>query len=52
MKHEEKNMNGLSMRMVAGALAVAVVLAGCGDGGKKPVDAAKTKPPPGANVST
>ena len=37
-------MNGLSTRMVAGALALAVVLAGCGDGGKKPADAAKTKP--------
>ena len=37
-------MNGLSMRMFAGALAVAVIVAGCGDGGKKPADAAKPKP--------
>ena len=37
-------MNGLSMRMIAGVLAVAVMVAGCGDGGKKPAAAAKPKP--------
>jgi len=37
-------MKGLSMRMVTGALALAVMVAGCGDGGKKPAAAAKPKP--------
>ena len=37
-------MKSLSMRMVAGVLALAVMVAGCGDGGKKPADAVKTKP--------
>ena len=44
MKGKAANMNGLSMRMLTGALALAVMAAGCGDGGKKPGDAAKPKP--------